>query len=272
MVQHDPLMLGQPSRRAVLRRATVAGVSASLGSWSGLVLAASFESRSLAQVAKALGAKSLAASADVRLNTLDYAENGAAVPVDIGTALPGVERIALWVEKNPTPLIAVFQPGESIDTALTMHIKMAQTSAVFGLVILSDGRALFAKKDVKVVLGSCGAVSDTPDPVVAKRTTEPTRIRAAMLGESAMVRMRMAHEMESGQRKNAAGKLVPAWHIDQVAVRLNGQSVLKADWGPGVARNPYLQLTLKKVRVGDRLSVSWRDNLGASRDDEILLG
>jgi thiosulfate oxidation carrier complex protein SoxZ len=168
-------------------------------------------------------------------------------------------------------LIAVFQLGDSMDAALTLHTKMAKTSAVYAMVITADGRALFAKKEVKVVLGSCGSVSETPDNVDAKRPTEPTRIRAQLQGDAALVRMRMAHEMESGQRKNAAGKLVPAWHIDQVVVQLNGKQVLSAEWGPGVSRNPYLQFILKKAKAGDKLSVVWRDNKGAMRTDDLLL-
>lgn len=261
------------TRRQLLQGVAATGVCASLWPWPSLAAASSvFDTKSLAQLAKALGAKSVTASAEVRLNTLDYAENGAAVPVDIATSLTGVERIALFVEKNPTPLVAVFAPGELLDTALTLHTKMAQTSAVYALAVLADGRALFAKKDVKVILGSCGAVSDTPDNVDAKRVTEPTRIRAQIQGESALVRMRMAHEMESGQRKNAAGKLVPAWHIELVTVQLNGKPVLTAQWGPGVARNPYLQFSLKKAGAGDKLSVSWRDNRGALRVDDWQLG
>ena len=259
------------TRRKLLQHLAARGVCLAGGAWPGLAVASAFEGKNLAQVAKALGAKSLTASADVRLNTLDYAENGAAVPVDIGTSLSGVERVVLFVEKNPTPLVAVFTIGESVETALTLHTKMAQTSAVYAMVILADGRALWAKKEVKVVLGSCGSVSDTPDNVDAKRAPEPTRIRAQMQGESALVRMRMAHEMESGQRKNAAGKLVPAWHIEHVTVQQNGKPVLTADWGPGVSRNPYVQFTLKKAKAGDKLTVLWRDNKGAMRSDDLLL-
>ena len=263
-------MLG---RRTLLHRATAQSLLWSTGLWSWPVQAAgaAFESKTLAQVVKALGAKSLAASNEVRLSTLDYAENGAAVPVDMATRLPGVERMVLFVEKNPTPLIAVFQMSEAVDTALTVHTKMAQTSDVYAVVITTDGRALFAKKEVKVVLGSCGSTSETPDTVDSKRPTEATRIRAQLQGESALVRMRMAHEMESGQRKNAAGKVVPAWHIDQVAVSLNGKPVMTAEWGPGISKNPYLQLTLKKAKAGDKLTVSWHDNKASSRTDDMLL-
>jgi thiosulfate oxidation carrier complex protein SoxZ len=260
-------------RRTLLHSLAAPPLWWSLGLWTRPAQAATaaFEGKTLAQVVKALGAKSLTASADVRLGTLDYAENGAAVPVDIATKLPGVERLVLFVEKNPTPLIAVFQLSDAVDTALTVHTKMAQTSDVYAVAITSDGRAWFAKKEVKVVLGSCGSTSETSEAVDSKRPTEPTRIRAQLQGESALVRMRMAHEMESGQRKNAAGRLVPAWHIDQVTISLNGKPVLSADWGPGVSKNPYLQLTLLKAKAGDKLAVAWHDNKAAARTDDMLL-
>ena len=269
----DGLTAVRTSRRVWLQHAAAGSACVALGVWSGRVVAnhPAFEGKSLAQVARALGAKSVMASADVRLNTLDYAENGAAVPVEISSALPGVERIVLVVEKNPTPLVAVFTPSESLETVLTLHTKMAQTSVVYAMVIMADGRALYAKKEVKVVLGSCGSISDTPENVDARRLVEPTRIRAQIQAESVRVRIRMAHEMESGQRKNAAGNLVPAWHIEQVTINLNGKPVMTAEWGPGVSKNPYLQFTLKKAKAGDKLTVIWRDNKGAQRTDDLIL-
>ncbi len=261
------------SRRECLQQA--AGLSAGMAAtvWPSWVGASSpvFERKTLADVAKALGAKSLTLSADVKLNTLDYAENGASVPMDIGTSLSGVNSVALFVEKNPVPLAAVIKLTDGVGSSLTMHIKMAQTSAVYGLVLLNDGRAFYAKKEVKVVLGSCGGTSDTVEDVEAKRATEPTKIRAQIQGESALVRMRMAHEMESGQRKNAAGKVVTAWHIDRVVISHNAKEVMSADWGPGVARHPYLQFTLKSAKLGDKVSVFWRDNKGAVRTDDLLI-
>jgi thiosulfate oxidation carrier complex protein SoxZ len=261
------------TRRACLQQAACAGVGMSAAVWSSWANANApvFDRKTLADLAKALGAKSLTPSADVKLNTLDYAENGASVPMDIGTSLPGVHSLALLVEKNPVPLAALFKLTDGVGSALTLHIKMAQTSVVYGLVLLNDGRALYAKKEVKVVLGSCGGTSETVEEVDVKRSTEPTRIRAQIQGESALVRMRMAHEMESGQRKNAAGKVVSAWHIDRVLISHNGKEVMSADWGPGVARHPFLQFTLKSAKPGDKVSVFWRDNKGAVRTDDQLV-
>lgn len=102
-------------------------------------------------------------------------------------------------------------------------------------------------------------------------TAEPTRIRAQSSGATTVVRVLMNHEMESGQRKDAAGKAIPAWHITNVAVALNGRQVLAAEWGPAVAKNPFLQFTLKGAKAGDRIAVTWRDNRGATRTDEATV-
>lgn len=100
---------------------------------------------------------------------------------------------------------------------------------------------------------------------------EASRIRAQALGANALVRVLMAHEMESGQRKDSAGRTVPAWHITEVTVTHNGRTVLSAQWGPSVAKDPYLQFTVRGARAGDRIGISWRDNRGESRSDEALV-
>jgi len=97
------------------------------------------------------------------------------------------------------------------------------------------------------------------------------RIRAQASGDKATVRVLMSHEMESGQRKDAAGKLVPAWHITEVTAALNGKQVLAAEWGPAVSKNPFLQFVIKGAKAGDKVAVSWKDNKGDSRTDEVTV-
>jgi sulfur-oxidizing protein SoxZ len=99
----------------------------------------------------------------------------------------------------------------------------------------------------------------------------PTRIRAQATGGKTVVRMLMSHDMESGHRKDAEGRLVPAWHIQQVTARRNGEVVLTAQWGPSVSKNPYLQFTLRGGQSGDRISISWVDTRGEVRTDEVLV-
>jgi sulfur-oxidizing protein SoxZ len=81
----------------------------------------------------------------------------------------------------------------------------------------------------------------------------------------------MSHEMETGQRKDAAGKTIPAWHITDVTATHNGKTVLTAEWGPAVAKNPFLQFTVKGAKAGDKIGVTWKDNKGDTRTDEAVV-
>ena len=100
---------------------------------------------------------------------------------------------------------------------------------------------------------------------------DPMRIRAQVQGNGAVVRVLMSHEMETGQRKDAAGKTIPAWFIQEVTASLNGKTVLTADWGPAVSKNPFMQFTLKGAKAGDKISVTWKDNRGDTRTDEATV-
>lgn len=100
---------------------------------------------------------------------------------------------------------------------------------------------------------------------------DPMRIRAQVAGGNATVRVLMAHEMETGQRKDAAGKLVPAWHITEVMATHNGKTVMTAEWGTGVAKNPFMQFVIKGAKAGDKVAVSWKDNRNETRTDEATV-
>lgn len=100
---------------------------------------------------------------------------------------------------------------------------------------------------------------------------DPMRIRALMSGDKATVRVLMSHEMETGLRKDAAGKTIPAWHIQEVSAQLNGKPVLTAEWGPSVSKNPFLQFNVKGAKAGDRITITWKDNKGDSRTDEATI-
>jgi len=100
---------------------------------------------------------------------------------------------------------------------------------------------------------------------------DPMRIRAQVQGSNAVVRVLMAHEMETGQRKDSAGKTIPAWFISDVTAQHNGKPVMSAYWGPAVSKNPFLQFTVKGAKAGDKISVTWKDNKGESRTDEATV-
>src|SRR4249920_908205 len=100
---------------------------------------------------------------------------------------------------------------------------------------------------------------------------DPMRIRAQANGDKTTVRVLMCHEMETGQRKDAAGKTIPAWYIQEVSAQLNGKTVMSAEWGPSVAKNPFLQFNVKGAKAGDKVTITWKDNKGESRSDEAVV-
>ena len=100
---------------------------------------------------------------------------------------------------------------------------------------------------------------------------DPMRIRAQAQGDKAVVRVLMSHEIETGQRKDSAGKTIPAWFIQEVTASLNGSPVLTAQWGTAVSKNPFMQFTIRGAKAGDKVSVSWVDNRGDKRTDEATV-
>jgi len=118
--------------------------------------AAAFDAKSMPELLKVLGAAAPAESKDVTLTAPDIAENGAVVPVGAATSLPGVKRMLLLVEKNPSVLTAAFDVSDAIDASFTTRVKMGQSSDVYAIAVMNDGKLLYAKKEVKVTLGGCG--------------------------------------------------------------------------------------------------------------------
>ncbi len=137
----------------------MAGLLASIGLFPQFAFAYSrdaFAAKNIPDMLKAFGAGSFVASKDVTLTGPDIAENGTVVPLAVSTTLPGVKRLLIVVEKNPAVLAALFNVFDSAESAFTTRVKMGQSSDVYAIALMGDGRALFAKKEVKVTLGGCG--------------------------------------------------------------------------------------------------------------------
>ena len=101
--------------------------------------------------------------------------------------------------------------------------------------------------------------------------TNPMKIRASTKDGVTEVKVLMNHEMETGQRKDAQGKTIPAWFIQTVTATHNGKTVLSAQCGPAVSKNPFLAFKFKGGAKGDKLAVSWVDNKGDNRTDEVQI-
>ena len=99
---------------------------------------------------------------------------------------------------------------------------------------------------------------------------DPMRIRATETNGVVDVKILMKHDMESGQRKDASGKLIPAWFITMVNVKAQGKDVFNAEFGSAVSKDPFLNFKYKGSKA-DKLLVSWIDLRGDKRSDEATV-
>jgi sulfur-oxidizing protein SoxZ len=97
------------------------------------------------------------------------------------------------------------------------------------------------------------------------------RARASVADGLISVRALIRHPMETGTRKDSAGNLIPAHFIQEVIVENNGSVVMSAVWGGGVSTNPSLSCAFTGT-AGDKVKISWTDNLGKSDSAEVVAG
>ncbi len=147
-------------RELLTHSAKVAGLLATAGLLPLAAHAAynpqAFEVKTMAELMKVLGGSTPVESKDVSITAPDIAENGAVVPVTVATTLPGAKRLLVLVEKNPSVMSAMFDVSDAVDANFATRVKMGQSSNVYAVAMMGDGRVLFAVKEVKVTLGGCG--------------------------------------------------------------------------------------------------------------------
>ena len=101
---------------------------------------------------------------------------------------------------------------------------------------------------------------------------DPMKIRAVLKGDTVDVRVLMNHPMETGQRKDGGGNVIPLHFIQEITVRLNGKTVIESQTSQAVSRNPVFSFRVKGAKAGDKLQISWLDNKGDKNSTETVLG
>ena len=114
-----------------------------------------FGAKSAADALKNIGASAAASSKDILIEAPQIAENGAVVPIEISSNLPGTTSIAVVIEKNPFPLAGKFDFKEGALPFVKLNVKMGETSDV-RVVAVAGGRQYFATREIKVTIGGCG--------------------------------------------------------------------------------------------------------------------
>ena len=99
----------------------------------------------------------------------------------------------------------------------------------------------------------------------------PMKMRASLGQGFTDIRVLMTHPMETGQRKDPEGKIVPMHFIQNLTVKVNGKPVVEAEISQAISRNPVFSFRLKGGAKGDKIEVSWLDNHGESNRTEAAV-
>jgi sulfur-oxidizing protein SoxY len=114
-----------------------------------------FGSKNSSDALKSLGTPGAEANNGIVIEAPQIAENGAVVPIEITSKIPGTTSIAVLVEKNPYPLVAKFDFTEGALPFVKINAKMSETSDV-RVVATAGGKHYQATKEIKVTIGGCG--------------------------------------------------------------------------------------------------------------------
>ena len=114
-----------------------------------------FGAKTAADALKNIGASAAAPSKDIVIEAPQIAENGAVVPIEISSNIPGTSSIAVLIEKNPFPLAGKFEFKEGAVPFVKLNVKMGETSDV-RVVAQAAGRHYVATREIKVTIGGCG--------------------------------------------------------------------------------------------------------------------
>jgi sulfur-oxidizing protein SoxY len=114
-----------------------------------------FGAKSAADALKSLGTPAPVPSNDVLIDAPEIAENGAVVPIEITSKLPGTSSIVVLIDKNPFPLLGKFDFMEGALPFVKVNVKMGETSDVRAIA-QAGGKTYVATREVKVTIGGCG--------------------------------------------------------------------------------------------------------------------
>ena len=226
---------------------------------------AAFDAEKLAEAQTNSGISNEIDSKDIVITVPDRAENGAIVQVDIATNIVGADAIAIFVEKNPTPLIANIMLTNGALPKLVTRIKMAETSQI-KVVVGAAVQYFTASKSVQVLENGCGGGGNGTE-----KFESSMKLRAKLKDSVTEVKAIIIHPMHTGRGKDDFDKLIAAHFIQLIDVTLNAKPVLQIQCGTGIAKNPYLTAFVNGAKVGDKLTLTWHDNLGNTATGETTV-
>src|SRR5437588_11222715 len=140
--------------RRALTAALILGIVkplAALAAWNK----EAFGAKTAGDALKGLGVGNAAPSKDLTIDAPQIAENGAVVPIEISSAIPGTTALIVVIDKNPFPLISRFDFKEGALPFVKVNVKMGETSDI-RVLAEAAGKYFVTTREVKVTIGDCG--------------------------------------------------------------------------------------------------------------------
>lgn len=116
---------------------------------------AAFDAKTPTDALKSLGVANAADSSGIVIEAPQIAENGAVVPIEVSSNIPGTTSLAVLIEKNPFPLAAKFNFKDGAMPYVKVNVRMGESSNV-RVIAEAGGKHFTAVKEVKVTIGGCG--------------------------------------------------------------------------------------------------------------------
>jgi sulfur-oxidizing protein SoxY len=138
-----------------LAAAIAAGLTYPLAALAATWNKDAFGAKTAGDALKGIGAGNAQASGDIAIDAPEIAENGAVVPIEITSKIPGTTSISVIAEKNPFPLVAQFDFMEGALPFVKLNMKIAETSDI-RVIAQAGGKSYSATKNIKVTIGGCG--------------------------------------------------------------------------------------------------------------------
>ncbi len=150
-----------PATRRRFLRTWIGGAAALAFGWLSPLLAyagwnrAAFEAGNIEGAIRHAGVADAEPSDDIEIKAPEIAENGAQVPIEIRSNIPGSDQILIFSDKNVQPYVGLFEFKNGAEAFISTRIKMGDTS-ILRAVVRAGGKYYVNTREVKVTIGGCG--------------------------------------------------------------------------------------------------------------------
>jgi sulfur-oxidizing protein SoxY len=195
----------------------------------------------------------------IELKTPYRAEDAAVTPVSITADFPQsqeryIEKIYLFVEKNPQPLVGQFYLTPDMGRAdLAMRVRVDQYTNIRAIAVLNNGEHHMVTNFVKAQ-GGCSAPL-AADFAGAMKTIGNMKFRT--LGElnedrTVVAQFMLSHPNVTGMQKDQKTQLIrPAHYVKKVKIYFNGKHVMTAETGFSISADPSFRFFFRPHGGGE---------------------